>query len=182
MRGWVASPCFRRCSRFLCAPRRAAAMTDGKWFEQFVDVLVPATRRYRWLLVSAAVLVMLCGAASLFGIPGRLAPLQLETDALTYVNPREPVAQDTRQFVQANGLDIQDLWLQTQPGRALDPDVPAQRVPADAAARTASRDQCGRTARPRCCAGRVISKPAPISCPPRPKRGRSSPRIWSRSS
>ncbi len=112
---------FPALQSFLCAARRAGAMTNGKWFEQFVDVLVPATRRYRWLLVSAAVLVMLCGAVSLFGIPGRLAPLQLETDALTYVNPREPVAQDTRQFVQANGLDIQDLWLQTPPGRALDP-------------------------------------------------------------
>jgi len=97
-------------------------MTDDKWFARFVDVLVPATRRYRWFLVTGALLVMLCGAASLFGIPGKLAPLQLETDALTYVNPREPVAQDTRQFVQANGLDVQDLWLQTQPGHALDPE------------------------------------------------------------
>jgi predicted RND superfamily exporter protein len=98
------------------------ATTDEKWFGKFVDVLVPATRRYRWFLVAGAVIVMLCGAISLFGIPGKLAPLELETDALTYVNPREPVAQDTRQFVQTNGLDVQDLWLQTQPGHALDPE------------------------------------------------------------
>jgi predicted RND superfamily exporter protein len=106
----------------LRAPRRLDATTDDKWFGRFVDVLVPATHRYRWLLVVGAVLVMLCGATSLFGIPGKLAPLQLETDALTYVNPREPVAQDTRQFVQTNGLDVQDLWLQTRPGHALDPE------------------------------------------------------------
>jgi predicted RND superfamily exporter protein len=112
---------FPALQSFLRAPRRLDAMTDDKWFARFVDVLVPATRRYRWFVVTGAVLVMLCGAASLFGIPGKLAPLQLETDALTYVNPREPVAQDTRQFVQANGLDVQDLWLQTQPGHALDP-------------------------------------------------------------
>jgi hypothetical protein len=104
------------------APQRSSAATDGKWFVRLVDVLVPATRRYRWFLVACAALVMLCGAAALFGVPGKLAPLQLETDALTYVNPREPVAQDTRQFVQANGLDVQDLWLQTQPGHALDPE------------------------------------------------------------
>lgn len=113
---------FPALQSLLRAPRRSGAMTDDKWFAKFVDVLVPATRRYRWLLVSGAVLIMLCGAASLFGIPGKLAPLQLETDALTYVNPREPVAQDTRQFVQANGLDVQDLWLQTQSGHALDPE------------------------------------------------------------
>ncbi len=113
---------FPALQSLLRAPRRSSAATDDKWFAKLVEVLVPATRRYRWFLVIGAVLIMLCGAASLFGIPGRLAPLQLETDALTYVNPREPVAQDTRQFVQANGLDVQDLWLQTQPGQALDPE------------------------------------------------------------
>jgi uncharacterized protein len=113
---------FPALQSLLRAPRRSSAMMDDKWFAKFVDVLVPATRRYRWFLVAGAVLIMLCGATSLFGIPGKLAPLQLETDALTYVNPREPVAQDTRQFVQTNGLDVQDLWLQTQPGHALDPE------------------------------------------------------------
>lgn len=113
---------FPALQSLLRAPRRSGTVTDDKWFARIVDVLVPATRRYRWFLVAGAVLVMLCGAAALFGVPGRLAPLQLETDALTYVNPREPVAQDTRQFVQANGLDVQDLWLQTQPGHALDPE------------------------------------------------------------
>jgi uncharacterized protein len=120
---WVACfTLFPSLQSLLRAPRRSDARTDDKWFSRFVDVLVPATRRYRWFLVAGAVLIMLCGAASLFGIPGRLAPLQLETDALTYVNPREPVAQDTRQFVQTNGLDVQDLWLKTQPGHALDPE------------------------------------------------------------
>jgi len=113
---------FPALQSLLRAPRRTGAASDDKWFARFVDVLVPATLRYRWLLVTGAVLIMLCGAASLFGIPGKLKPLQLETDALTYVNPREPVAQDTRQFEQTNGLDVQDLWLQTQPGHALDPE------------------------------------------------------------
>src|SRR3984957_13631552 len=120
---WVACfTLFPALQSLLRAPRRSGAVTDDKWFAGFVDVLVPATRRFRWFLVVGAVLIMLCGAASLFGIPGKLAPLELETDALTYVNPREPVAQDTRQFVQTNGLDVQDLWLKTQPGHALDPE------------------------------------------------------------
>jgi predicted RND superfamily exporter protein len=120
---WVACfTLFPALQSLLRAPRRSGTTADDKWFARFVDVLVPATRRYRWVLVAGAVLTMLCGAASLFGIPGKLAPLRLETDALTYVNPREPVAQDTRQFVQVNGLDVQDLWLKTQPGHALDPE------------------------------------------------------------
>jgi hypothetical protein len=113
---------FPALQSLLRAPRRSSAVADSKRFVRFVDFLVPATRRYRWPLVIGAVLVMLCGAASLFGIPGRLAPLQLETDALTYVSPYERVAQDTRRFEETNGLDVDDLWLQTQPGHALDPE------------------------------------------------------------
>ena len=113
---------FPALQSLLRAPRNCGAVAEGQWFSALVDVLVPATRRYRWWLVAGAVFVMLCGAASLFGIHGKLAPLQLETDALTYVNPHERVAQDTRRFEESNGLDVDDLWLQTQPGRALDPE------------------------------------------------------------
>ncbi|MDT5029625.1 MAG: uncharacterized protein QOE61_6436 [Micromonosporaceae bacterium] len=113
---------FPSLQSLLRAPRNCGAVAEGKWFTALVDALVPATRRYRWWLVAGAVSVMLCGAAALFGIPGKLAPLQLETDALTYVNPHERVAQDTRRFQESNGLDVDDLWLQTQPGHALDPE------------------------------------------------------------
>ena len=113
---------FPALQSLLRAPRRSTASIDGRRFVAFIDWLVPATRKYRWLLVAGALAVMSAGAASLFGIPGRLAPLQLETDALTYVNPHERVAQDTRYFEATHGLDVIDLWLRTQPGHALDPD------------------------------------------------------------
>jgi predicted RND superfamily exporter protein len=103
-------------------PLRSEGVRVGRRFAKFVDMLVPATNRYRWALVIAALVMMLCGAAALFGIPGRLAPLALETDALTYVNPSERVAQDTRRFQQFNGLDVVDLWIKTPPGHALDPE------------------------------------------------------------
>jgi predicted RND superfamily exporter protein len=106
----------------LRAPMRSRSVPSGRRFSAFIDALVPATRRHRWSLVAGAILLMLCGAASLFGIPGRIAPMKLETDALTYVNPRERVAEDTRRFEQLHGLDTIDLWLQTRPGSALDPD------------------------------------------------------------
>jgi hypothetical protein len=114
---------FPALQSLLRAPLRSdRVVPGGKWFAPFVDRLVPATRRWRWPLVGGALLLMLCGAAALFGIPGRLAPLTLETDALTYVNPSERVAQDTRRFEQSNGLDVDDLWLQVPPGHALDPE------------------------------------------------------------
>jgi predicted RND superfamily exporter protein len=103
-------------------PLRSEGARVGRRFARFVAVLVPATNRYRWPLVIGAVVLMLCGAAALFGIPGRLAPLELETDALTYVNPSVRVAQDTRRFQEFNGLDVVDLWVKTPPGHALDPE------------------------------------------------------------
>jgi predicted RND superfamily exporter protein len=94
----------------------------GTWFPRFVDMLVPASRRYRWPLVCGALALMLCGAAALFGVPGVFAPIALETDVLTYVNPSERVAQDTRRFEESSALNVYELWLQTPPGHALDPE------------------------------------------------------------
>jgi predicted RND superfamily exporter protein len=113
---------FPALQSLLRTPMRSEQVPAGKWFPGFVDVLVPASRRYRWPLVGGAIMLMLCGASALFGIPGIAAPLALEMDVLTYVNPSERVAQDTRHFEQSNGLDVVELWLQTPPGHALDPD------------------------------------------------------------
>ena len=113
---------FPALQSLLRTPLRNERATQGKWFTRFVDLLVPATRRYRWIFVGAAFVLMLCGAAALFGIPGRLQPLALETDPLTYVNPDERVAQDTRHFQESNGLDVMELWVQTPTGHALDPE------------------------------------------------------------
>ena len=113
---------FPALQSLLRTPLRSERATAGKWFPAFVELMVPATRRYRWAFVLGAVALMLCGAAALFGIPGRLAPLALETDPLTYVNASERVAQDTRHFQESNGLDVMELWVQTPAGHALDPD------------------------------------------------------------
>ena len=121
--GWVACfTLFPALQSLLKTPRNTRERARTRRFTALVEVLVPGTYRFRWLLVVLALGVMLCGAAALFGIPGKLKPLQLETDALTYVNPDEPVAKDTRRFEASNGLDVIDLWLKTQPGHALDPD------------------------------------------------------------
>jgi uncharacterized protein len=113
---------FPALQSLLRTPMRSEKVPAGKWFPGFVDWLVPASRRYRWFLVGGALVMMLCGATALFGIPGVLAPLALETDVLTYVNPSEQVAKDTRHFEESNALDVVELWLQTPPGHALDAD------------------------------------------------------------
>ena len=112
---------FPALQSLLRTPLRSAKLSEGQWCTGFVEFLIPVSRRYRWLFVSGALLLMLCGAAALFGIPGVLVPLGLETDVLTYVNPAERVAKDTGYFERSNGLDVVDLWVHTAPGHALDP-------------------------------------------------------------
>ena len=120
---WIACfTLFPALQSLLRVPVRAGQPPGHAWFEGFADWLVPWTRRWRWALVAGALVLMLCGAAALFGVPGRIAPLPLETDALSYVNARERIAQDTRHFRELNGLDVMELWLRTPPGHALDPD------------------------------------------------------------
>jgi uncharacterized protein len=113
---------FPALQSYLRTPVHAHAIAVGESYSRFVDWLVAVTLRFRWAFIVIAIALMLCGAASLFGIPGRLAPLTLETDALTYVDPAERVAQDTRRFQEFNGLDVNDLWVKTRPGHALDPE------------------------------------------------------------
>jgi uncharacterized protein len=113
---------FPALQSLLRAPLRSEQLPIGRWFPGFVDALVPASRRLRWPLVGGALILMLCGAAALFGIPGVAPPLALEMDVLTYVNPSERVAQDTRTFEASNGLDVVELWIQLPAGHALDPD------------------------------------------------------------
>jgi predicted RND superfamily exporter protein len=113
---------FPALQSLLRIPMRSERVAVATRFPGFVDVLVPASRRFRWPFVGGALLLMLCGAAALFGIPRLVPPLALEMDVLTYVNPSERVAQDTRHFEESNGLDVVELWVRTPAGHALGPD------------------------------------------------------------
>jgi len=50
-----------------------------------------------------------------------VAPLALQTDTLTYIDPRVAAAQDTRYFEAQNGLGVYQLWLKVPNAGALDP-------------------------------------------------------------
>ena len=103
--------------------KRAAAVTGATpaGYAAFVDAWLPVTRRLRWLLVGLAIVGMAVGFVSLAGVPGHLKPLALQTDTLTYIDPKVQAAQDTRRFVATAGLGIYQLWLQPPAGTALDP-------------------------------------------------------------
>ena len=119
---WIGSfTLFPALQSLLRTPTRTERSPAAVWFPRLVDALVPFTRRWRWPLVVSALALMAAGAGALFGVPHLLAQLPWQGDALSYVNPRVAVAADTRRFEQLAGLTVMDLWLQTPPGQALDP-------------------------------------------------------------
>ena len=119
---WIASfTLFPALQQLLRTPTQSEVAPAGRWFPRFVDRWLPLTRTLRWPLVAAALLGMAAGAIALVGLPGHIRPLALETDTLTYIDPRLPAAQDTRFFEGQDGLDVYQLWLQVPQAGALDP-------------------------------------------------------------
>jgi predicted RND superfamily exporter protein len=67
---------------------------------------------------------MLAGAAALFGVPGLLAPMELETDGLDYIDEDLALVRDTRRFERAiAGLAVAQVWVSAPAGRVLEPGV-----------------------------------------------------------
>ena len=63
---------FPALQSLLRTPLRSEQAPTAKWFPGFVDALVPLSRRYRWLLVGGALVLMACRrGGALFGVPRR---------------------------------------------------------------------------------------------------------------
>ena len=119
---WIASfTLFPALQQMLRTPTQSEVAPAGRWYPRFVERWLPLTRALRWPLVAAALLGMAAGAIALLGLPGHVRPLALETDTLTYIDPRLPAAQDTRFFEGQDGLDVYQLWLTVPQAGALDP-------------------------------------------------------------
>ncbi len=119
---WLASfTLFPALQQLLRTPTQTEVSAAGRWYPAFVDKWLPITRTLRWPLVGTAVAGMIAGVVALVGIPGHIRPLALQTDTLTYIDPRVAAAQDTRYFEAQNGLGVYQLWLKVPNGAALDP-------------------------------------------------------------
>src|ERR1700733_1342782 len=121
---WLASfSLFPALQQLLRTPTQTEVAAAGRWYPAFVDKWLPLTRALRWPLVGTAIAGMIAGLIALVGIPGHVRPLSLQTDTLTYIDPRVQAAQDTRYFEAQNGLGVYQLWLQVPQGGALDPQL-----------------------------------------------------------
>jgi len=106
------------------APTRRHRSIAGAWVIRAAEVLPLWSYRWRWPLIIVASILALSGLIALFGIPGVLPGMELETDSMAYINPDEPVARDTR-FFEENvlGLTTANIWVTTPEFGVVDQDV-----------------------------------------------------------
>lgn len=122
--GVVVFTLFPALQRILHTPTAVERPTAGAWFLRLTEWLPRATYRARHALVGGAVLLCLAGAASLWGVPGVLAPMRLGTHPLEYVDRGSRVHADVTRMEQIlPGLSIAEVWLKGGLGAIGEPEV-----------------------------------------------------------
>lgn len=115
---------FPALQKILRTPTELERKTAGQWFVRFVRWLPPWSYRWRWLLVPGALVLCAVGAVALFGIPGLLKPMELQTNAIEYIPHDSALYKDTKKLEeQIAGLSITEIWLQGKPGSVSDAPV-----------------------------------------------------------
>jgi predicted RND superfamily exporter protein len=108
----------------LRAPAGPAARPRTALYDRLAARLPAFTWRWRWPLVAGSLLLSAAGAAALLGLPGRLAPMAVSVDSLAYVDPDLAIHRDMVFFRErVGGLNLARVWVRTQPGAAVDPEV-----------------------------------------------------------
>ena len=74
--------------------------------------------------MATALLVCIAGAGAVFGIPGRLEPMSVATDTLTYIDPSLPLRRDLVWFREHVGdLNVAHVWIHLSRPEATESEV-----------------------------------------------------------
>ena len=112
---WLTSfTLFPALQKLLRTPTRLERAIAGEWVIRAAHGIPRWSYRWRHALVLTAAGLSVAGAVAVFGCPGLVRPMPLETDSLDYVDPGEPLYQDTRAFErEVSGLTSFSLWITT---------------------------------------------------------------------
>jgi hypothetical protein len=120
----VAFTLFPALQLVLRTPTGTARVAGGGLYERLVQALPVFTFRHRRALVGAVLLLCLAGAVALFGLPGRLPPMAVGTDTLTYIDPSLPLRSDLVWFREnVADLNVAHAWIHLPEATATSPEV-----------------------------------------------------------
>ena len=115
---------FPALQRILKTPTQHERRVAGWWFQRFTGALPLFSYRWRLVLVPSSLVLCALGAIALFGLPGWLSPMQLETDSIEYINHDSALYRDTKRLEKAiAGLSVTEVWLRGPVGSVTEPAV-----------------------------------------------------------
>jgi predicted RND superfamily exporter protein len=115
---------FPALQKLLRTPTRGERRDAGARLERLAAALPRWTFRWRWPLVGGATVLTFAGAASLFGVPGLLAPMAVHTDPVEYLDPGSSLYRDIRRLApHTPGLSVTHVWLRGPLGAVAEPEV-----------------------------------------------------------
>jgi predicted RND superfamily exporter protein len=123
---WVVSfTLFPALQRVLRTPTRVER-TDAEHglLERFATSLPRWSHRHRYVLVGAALGLSAVGAVALFGLPGLVAPMRVQTDPVEYIQHDSPLYLDIQRLSNViPGQSLTDIWLRGRMGDMSEPAV-----------------------------------------------------------
>lgn len=123
--GWlVAFTLFPALQKVLRTPTGRTVPVRSQLYDRLSEALPRFTFRWRWPLVVGSLVLSVAGLVALFGLPGRVQPMQLGVDSLDYIDPGLPLHRDMVFFRDhVSGLNAVRLWVRTAPGTVASPEV-----------------------------------------------------------
>jgi uncharacterized protein len=120
----VAFTLFPALQLVMRTPTGTTRVASGRIYGRLAAALPAFTFRHRRALVTTALLLCAAGAIALFGIPGRLRPMPVAVDSLTYIDPSLPLRSDLVWFrTNVADLNVAHVWIHLPRPAATDPEV-----------------------------------------------------------
>lgn len=108
----------------LRAPTARDQRVAGQWFERFTTWLPRWSYRFRWPLVTGAIVSSAAGAVALFGLPGLVSPMRLLANPVEFVNHGSQLYADTKRIEQIlPGLSMSEVWIKGSFAVVSEPEV-----------------------------------------------------------
>jgi predicted RND superfamily exporter protein len=115
---------FPALQRILRTPTQIERKTAGQWFLRLVAWLPRFSYRWRWWLVPGSLVLCAFGLIALFGMPGAIQPMSLETDQIAYISKRSELYRDTKRLEDIlPGLAVTTVWLKGKVGSLEQPGI-----------------------------------------------------------
>jgi predicted RND superfamily exporter protein len=103
---------FPALQKILSTPTEKTRKAAGTWLQSATGWLPMWSYRFRWVLVPMSLVMCGLGAVAVFGLPGYVAPMELQTNAVEYINHNTSLYKDTKLLEQKiGGLAVTQVWL-----------------------------------------------------------------------